>query len=301
MRVAVAGIPKAWSTELLRSALIELGVDSFSFSLADCLNDFRTRSVLLGGLDLGELDGVVVKKLGATSDRITPTRVQLLRQLEHRGVRVFSPANAIAEANDRYWMSQRLAQASILIPRTVVTEDLESAADVVESWGKVVLKPLFTSKGRGMLLLSNDKVYRLKLRNWQREMVSPFYLQEYVPNPGRDIGVAVLAGHVLGAFYRVGSGKGWLTTTSAGGHYESCELTPDMESLAVKAADIMGLDYTVVDLVKTGDGYLVYEVSAFGGFTGLWESLNMNVARLYAEHIIKVLSHTQTLKANRSS
>ena len=43
-----------------------------------------------------------------------------------------------------------------------------------------------------------------------------------------------------------------------------------------------GLDYTVVDLVEQGDDFLIYEVSAFGGFRGLLEASGVDAAAAYA-------------------
>jgi tetrahydromethanopterin:alpha-L-glutamate ligase len=289
MRVAVAGIPGAWSTERMEQALRGADVETFMFRLADCTFSLAEGTVLLGDRDLGMLDGVVAKKLGRSEEAAAPSRVQLLQQLEYRGVRVFSPADGIREVNDRYQMTQRLAQAGLPLPRTVVTEGVEAATDVVEDWGRVVVKPLYTSKARGMLLLAREDAYRLKLRQWQREWRTPFYLQEYVPHPGRDIGVAVLGGEVLGAYYRVAHPGAWLTTTSAKGHYEPCPLNQEMERLAGAAADLFGLDFTIVDLVEARGGYLIYEVSAFGGFAGLWETHGIDAAKLYAEHVVRTL------------
>ncbi len=289
MRVGVAGVPGAWSTEALVSALRLLGVESFSFSLASCLCDLTRGRVYLDGEDLSGLDGLMVKKLGPSNDRIVPSRVQLLRQLETGGLRVFSSAEAISRTVDRYRMTQRLTLAGVPIPDTVVTEDLQAAMDQIRAWGRAVLKPIFTSKGRGMLLLSSDDLSADRLMEWQRQFEMPFYLQRFVPNPGRDIGVAVLGGEVLAAFYRVSSDGSWLTTTSAGGHYERCPVNREMALLATLAAASLGLDYTVVDLVEGPSGYLVYEASAFGGFSGLWKCQQLDVAREYAAHAVAVL------------
>jgi len=291
-RVAVAGIPGAWSTERLERALEGAGAETFTFSLGDCTFSLTEGTVLLGDQDLGTLDGLVVKKLGRSGEAAAPSRVQLLQQLEFRGVRVFSPADGIREVNDRYQMTQRLAQVGLPLPRTVVTESVEAATDVVEDWGRVVVKPLYTSKGRGMLLLAREEACRLKLKQWQRQWQTPFYLQEYVLHPGRDIGVTVLGGETPGAYYRVAHPGTWLTTTSANGHYEPCELTPEIRRLACAAAELFGLDFTVVDLVESRGGYLIYEVSAFGGFAGLWQAHGIDAAKLYADHVVRTLAAT---------
>jgi tetrahydromethanopterin:alpha-L-glutamate ligase len=290
LRIAVAGVPGAWSTERLRDALAACGADAIVVDASACTVDLSGGAVLFDGDDAGRLDAVVVKKLGRTTDPLLPSRVQVLFQLEHRGVRVFSRPRAIADANDRYRMTQRLGQSGIPIPRTAVAETVWAADAVIRDFGRAVLKPLFTSKGRGMLLLDRAKPYRLALRRWQSTWRMPFYLQEFVPHAGRDIGAVVLNGRVLGAYYRVARGSRWLTTTAAGGAYEPCEVTPEMAGLAVRAADVFGLEFTGVDLVETPGGYLVYEVSAFGGFAGLWRSQGIDAAKAYAEYVVHALS-----------
>lgn len=290
LRVAVAGVPGAWSTEQLGTALRALGAETTVFHLGDCVFDITRGTVSLDGRDLRELHGLVVKKLGGTGEAAATSRLRLLQQLEYQGVRVFSPVRAIAEVQDRYSMTQRLAQAGLPLPRTVVVEGLDAAAACVEEWGQAVVKPIVTSKGRGMVLLARDGTVRLHLRRWAREWGGPFYLQEYVRSPGRDIGVAILGGHVLGAYYRIARPGAWLTTTAAEGRYEPCEPTPEMERLAATAAGAFDLDFTVVDLVETPTGYLIYEVSAFGGFAGLWQTHGIDAARRYAEYVVQALA-----------
>jgi|AmaraimetFIIA100_FD_contig_71_1003076_length_2556_multi_5_in_0_out_0_2 ribosomal protein S6--L-glutamate ligase len=290
LRVAVVGVPGAWSTERLRDALAASGADAITVDPAACAVDLTEGTITFEGLDLGTLDAVVVKKLGSTTDPLTPARVHLLLQLEHRGVRVFSRARAIAEVNDRYRMTQRLGQSRIPIPRTIVADSLWAADLVIREWGRVVVKPLFTSKGKGMLLLHAENPYRLALRRWQRAWRMPFYLQEFVPHAGRDIGAVVLNGRVLGAYYRVAGRGAWVTTTEAGGSYEPCDVTPEISRLAVRAADVFGLEFTGVDLVEAAGGYLVYEVSAFGGFAGLWRSQGIDAAKAYAQYVVHALT-----------
>jgi ribosomal protein S6--L-glutamate ligase len=110
-------------------------------------------------------------------------------------------------------------------------------------------------------------------------------VQEFVEAPGRDIGACVLGGDYLGAFYRVAAEGQWMTTTAVGGSYVPCQLSEEGIDLAVQAAGAFGLDYTIVDLVEAPDGFRMYEVSAFGGFRGLWESSGFDVALKYAEYI----------------
>ena len=60
-------------------------------------------------------------------------------------------------------------------------------------------------------------------------------------------------------------------------------------SLAEVAARTFGLDYTVVDLVECDGGFLIYEVSAFGGFRCLMEGTGVDPSVAYAAHVVNEL------------
>ncbi len=289
LAVAVAGIPGSWSSEALSASLRSLGADSFVVPLWECAHDLSNGRVTWEGMELTRLDGMVVKKLGDAASPHSEGRLVLLQQLEQSGVLVISNSRSIQAAVNRYSMTLALRRAGIPMPRTLITESLDEAESTVQMWGKAVIKPLFTSKGRGMTLLTSNTTTRLRLRHWQREGRGPFYLQEFVPAPGRDLAVAVLKDRILGAYYRVAAPSQWMTTTTSGGHYERCALSATAASIALAAATVFGLDFTSVDMVETDAGWLVYEVSAFGGFSGLHKTHGIDAAYVYAEHALKRL------------
>jgi ribosomal protein S6--L-glutamate ligase len=232
--------------------------------------------------------------MGDLDNQYTENRIVMLRQLENDGVIVASRAGAIDAAVNRYRNTWLLRLANIPMPKTALTESRSSANAIVREWGKVVLKPLFTTKARGMRLLSrddSDSDIDAALSQFEQEGRGPFYLQEFVESRGRDVAVTIMDGKVLGAFYRVAKPGNWKTTTQAGGHYEPCELGDDAAELALRAAKPFSLDFTSVDLVETEAGWLVYEVSAFGGFSGLKKAYGIDAAALYAKHIVEKVSN----------
>jgi ribosomal protein S6--L-glutamate ligase len=282
LRVGVAGVPGAWSTERMCAALDRAGVQSFTFSLADCLHDLNTPAVTLSDFDLSALDGIVVKKLGAQQDPGLRLRLHMLRALERKGVRIFSRPSVIDAVMDRYHMTMRLVEGGVPIPPTMSCESEATMSAAVQRMGSALLKPVYTSKGRGFVRLGNGAQ--------ENPVASPpgngrALVQQFVDAPGRDIGACVVGSEFAGAFYRVAGEGQWLTSTSAGGRYAPCDLPGDGRRLAESAADLFGLDFTVVDLVETKRGYLVYEVSAFGGFRGMWEAYHRDVTTEYARYV----------------
>jgi ribosomal protein S6--L-glutamate ligase len=287
--VAVAGTPGAWSSEALTEALRNRGAESRVISTSDFLHDLETGDVRYGGESLRSLDAIVIKKAGDAYDVYIEDRLVALEALRDAGVPVFSDPSAVRRTVNRYRMTQYLRAANVPMPATYVTESLDEAAQAVQEWGTAILKPIFTSKGRGMLKLESESDVNGKLRRWQEAGSGPFYLQRFVDAPGQDLAVAVLAGRVIGAYYRVARGGEWKTTTAAGGHYEPAAVTPQLEEISLTATEALGLTYTTVDIVESAEGPLVYEVSAFGGFAGLKEACAIDAADLFAAHVLEQL------------
>jgi ribosomal protein S6--L-glutamate ligase len=284
MRVAVIGHPGAWSTERLAAALRDEGAEASVVDLATCALGLPNAGLCAGGRPLEALDGAVVKKVGTAADGWTlGARINLLRALERSGVPVVSGPERLAVAADRYRMTLELAHAALPMPETVVTDDPEAAAAAVERFGTAVLKPLFTSKGRGMQRLTAGVNLHKILDRHRADHGLPFYLQRFIPHPGRDLGVAVLAGRCVGAYWRVAAREHWMTTILSGGRYVAAEPPAEVVALAERAARHFELLFTGVDLMETPDGgWVILEVSAFGGFRGLSTALGLDAAPLVA-------------------
>jgi tetrahydromethanopterin:alpha-L-glutamate ligase len=289
VNIAVVGQPSAWSTERLADALRAAGARVGVVDLAACSLRLPDRRLFHRGEPLEKLDGAVVKKLGDTADGWgVQERIGMLRHLEASGVPVLSAPDRLHVAVNRYRMTCELVRAGLPVPETTVTEDLDEAAAAVERFGSAVLKPLFTSKGRGMRRLEPSRELRSQLESHRDDGLGPFYLQRFVKHPGRDLGVAVLDGRCIGAYWRVAAVDHWMTTILSGGRYEKADLDPETEAIAVRAARHFGLVFTGVDLIEDTDGrFNVLEVSAFGGFRGLLNGCGIDAAPMLADLVLR--------------
>jgi len=289
VNIAVVGQPGAWSTERLADALRAAGAGVGVVDLAACSLRLPDRRLFHRGEPLEKLDGAVVKKLGDTAEGWSvQERIGMLRHLEASGVPVLSAPDRLHVAVNRYRMTCELVRAGLPVPETTVTEDIEEAAAAVERFGSAVIKPLFTSKGRGMRRLEPSSELLPQLQSHRDDGLGPFYLQRFVKHPGRDLGVAVLDGRCIGAYWRVAAADHWMTTILSGGRYEKADLDPDTEALAVRAARHFGLVFTGVDLIEDSDGrFNVLEVSAFGGFRGLLNGCGVDAAPMLARLVLR--------------
>lgn len=285
-RLAIVGIPGRWSSEHLVQVIEE------RTGFAHLIEMARLRLDLEGGTlwddteDLSLFDGILVKKVSSSYSPDILNRLELLCFLEQRGVPFFSRPSRILQLINRLSCTTRLRLAQIPMPATVLTEDVEAAAAAVERFGRAVLKPLYSTKARGMRVLEPGPTLLEEVRQFQRQENKMIYVQQWVSHPGRDLGVVFLGGSYVATYAREGNEESWNTTIRAGGCYAPFEPSREIIELAWEAQRPFDLDFTCVDVVETPEGPLVYEVSAFGGFRGLHEAHNLDAAALYTDYVL---------------
>lgn len=290
LKVGVVGIPGKWSTETLADEVQQRTGFRLVIDMAEVSLDLARRKLWFRGVDLCGLDGLLVKKIGAQYSPNTLDRLELLRVAEAAGVRVFSPALNILRLIDRLSCTVTLANADIPMPETRVTEDIQAALQAVEDFGSAVFKPLYSTKARGMTVISKtDTDPEVTIRAFQAEHPM-MYIQKKLDLSGRDMGMVFLNGDYLGSYARVSQTDSWNTTIHSGGRYEACEPEPEVVELARRAQAPFAMDFTTVDVAETADGPIVFEVSAFGGFRGAKEGIGLNAAARYVEYALMELS-----------
>jgi len=286
LAVGVVGVRGGWSSELLADRVAELtGGPRLLVELDQVRLDLPSGRALYQGRDLATLDGLLIKKLGPDYSAGLLDRLELLRYLAGRGVRVFSRPQAIAGLLDRLACTVTLQLSGIPMPPTTITESLEHALSAVAEYGEAILKPLYSTKARGMLVLRPGPETREALLVYQR--LNPvFYLQKTIALGEQDLGVVFLGGEYLTTYARNRRPGAWNTTTASGGRYVPFDPEPSIIDLARLAQEPFGLDFTCVDVALTDSGPFVFEVSAFGGFRGIQEARGLDAARLFANHAL---------------
>ena len=292
-RIAVVGVGGGWSSEALADAFYEKTGTRILVEMKHVVFDAAAGALYYGDVDLCKLDAVVVKKIGEVYSPDMLDRLDLLRFVADSGVPVFSKPLSMLRLLDRLSCTLTLRQAAIPMPPTVVTEDLSHARAAVESFGTAVLKPLYSTKARGMRVLSATDGGDLdeELRDFQSEGNPVIYIQQKIDIPDRDLGVVYMGGEHVGTYARVGAEGSWNTTIRDGGRYERADASARTLAVAQRAQAAFDLDFTSVDVVETDDGPIVFEVSAFGGFRGLRDGLQIDAADRYADYVLGRLAH----------
>lgn len=289
-RIGILGVEDGWSSQQLLEAVKRKTGFGVLIDM-DCIStDLESGAVRCNGVDLLELDAVIVKKMGREYSPRLLDRLEILHYIEQNGVRVFSPPSSLALAINRLAGTLRLSEGGIPIPPTLITENPDLAVESIRGYGKAVLKPLYSTKARGMKpVRAGDEDLAAVVRDFKAQGNQMIYVQKMVELHGRDLGLVFLGGEYVATYARVSGSDTWNTTIHHGGTYEKYDPDAEIIELARRAQALFRLDFTSVDVALTDDGPVVFEVSAFGGFRGLKEANNIDAATLYAEYVVERL------------
>jgi ribosomal protein S6--L-glutamate ligase len=291
-RIAVVGNPGHWSSEHLSRTAARIAGEATLVDPSGLSLDVEARRVRAGGVDLHDFDAVIMKKIGAGYRPEYGDRLDILRFLQESGVPIYSDPMRIARVIDRLSCTVTLAAHDIPMAPTVITEDVAEAVDAVQRFGRVVAKPLFTSKARGMRIIEAGRGALSEIESFKGDGNPVMYIQKMLTLPGHDLGVVFLGGEYLTTYARSGPEGSWSTAVVGAGVGEKGSYTPydpsvEIVELARRAQEPFGLAFTCVDVAETEIGPVVWEVSAFGGFRGLWEARGIDAAELYVRFVLE--------------
>ncbi len=217
----------------------------------------------------------LVRGFGADVTQKIFFRLDLLSAIEAFGIRLINSRESLEIASDKFLTSIFLEKNKIPTPKTIVCENLEDALEGFDELGKdVVLKPLYGSKGIGVIRLK-DKSFAENVLSSLSESDQIFYLQEFIEHFNRDIRVLVIGGKVIAGMYRVSDN--WKTNIHAGARMEPIELNDELKNLAIKSAKITKTEIAGVDIIESDNRYYVLEVNSIPGFTALQKVTDVNL------------------------
>ncbi|QDV37959.1 ATP-grasp domain-containing protein [Tautonia plasticadhaerens] len=242
-----------------------------------------------GGIDLGAVDGVLVRMMPPGSLEQVIFRMDALHRLEAMGVPVLNPPRAVEAAVDKYLALAKLAGEGLPVPETWVGESAREAMEAFHALGgDVVIKPLFGAEGRGLVRVSDTELASRALRAIER-IGSVLYVQRHVSNVGRDFRAFVLGGRVIGAIRRTAREGEWRANVAVGGRAEAVTLDDEAQRLAIRAAEAVGARMAGVDLLPDEDSgrLVVLEVNAVPGWRALSRETGVDVAAAILEESAK--------------
>ena len=203
--------------------------------------------------------------------------------LEFMGVPVLNKFEVANLCGNKMFMTLMLKKHNVPTPKTYFSFSSESAAENIEKVGyPLVIKPVIGSWGRGVMPLKDkdttDAVFEIRdITDSPHDRI--YYLQEMVQRPPRDIRVITVGDRPIAAMYRKSSG-GFKTNIALGADPELCEITKEIEDLAVKASKAMGGGILGIDMMEDQkNGLVVHEVNNTVEFKGLNRVATRNIPK----------------------
>ena len=90
--------------------------------------------------------------------------------------------------------------------------------------------------------------------------------------------VIVAGGEVVAAMRRVARGREFRSNFHLGGQVEAIELKEDYAKIAIRAANLLGIEVGGVDLLEGRNGPILLEVNSSPGLEGIEKASKVNVA-----------------------
>jgi [lysine-biosynthesis-protein LysW]--L-2-aminoadipate ligase len=213
-----------------------------------------------------------------------------LSVLETWGIPTVNTFEVADVCGNKLLTTMRLIRDGVPSPRTRLAFTPESALAAVEELGyPAVLKPLVGSWGR-LISRVNDRDAAESILEHKDVLGtyihSIYYIQEYIPKPGRDIRAFVVGDETIGAIYRYS--EHWITNTARGAKATKCEVTPELNDLCVRAARAVGGGVVAIDVLEAPEGLLVNEVNYTMEFRNSIDTTGVNIPGRVVDYALGV-------------
>ena len=278
-----------WCSTQLRKAMEKQNVTPACFSYRPIIGRVNyTPEASVNEINiLQELDALITRPIGRGSLEEILFRMNLLHKLERLGLLIINPPLAIERSVDKYCSLTLFQENGLPVPRTAVTESHDEALKCFhELGGDVVVKPLFGSRGVGATRISDPDIAARVFRTISFHH-GVLYLQEFINHGGSDIRAFVIGDHVVASMRRIA--ENWKTNVSLGAKPVPLNLSVELESLAVKAAKVIGCKVTGVDIIEGPEGPLLIELNSQPGWRGLQSVTKTSIADEIISYILSEL------------
>jgi ribosomal protein S6--L-glutamate ligase len=219
---------------------------------------------------------------------ITRHGVALLNQFEQIGIYAANSGEGIRLSRDKLLASQILAKNGIIIPTTAYVRDIRDVEAAIQRVGGLpcVIKVSEGTQGLGVFLRHTLR----EAKNLVEALLlgdKAVLIQEYIAEShGKDIRVLVVGDKVVAAMRRRARGSEFRSNYHLNGTIEAVTLSPEAETIARRAARVLGLGIAGVDLLEGEEGPLVLEVNSSPGLEGIEKASKVNVAAAIIEYIM---------------
>lgn len=214
--------------------------------------------------------------------------------LERRGVRVFNSATSISICDDKVKTYLSLFDTGVVIPKTIGGVyryvKCEASDNLLDYYERELSYPMVvklnsSSLGEGVFLARDREQLKSILYNISDK---PHHVQEFIGRGGEDYRLILVGGKVVATMKR-SSDTDFRSNVELGGVATKVVLDAKYITLAERVAQKLSLDYCGIDIISNNDMPVLLEVNSNAYFGGIESVTGVNVARSYANHVLKVL------------
>jgi ribosomal protein S6--L-glutamate ligase len=242
-------------------------------------------SILYEGAPIGAFD-VVIPRIGAS---VTSYGLSVVNQLDMMGIPLLNNSVPIARSRDKLRCLQLLARFGLDIPRTIMTHRRDEVPTAIRRIGglPVIVKLTRGTQGVGVMIANTLEEIE-GILDTMKDLGQEILLQEFIKeSKGRDVRALVIGDRAVAAMRRQARAGEFRSNLHRGGEGKPIELPKRYAEVAVKAAQVMGLELAGVDMLETRAGPKIMEVNSSPGFEGLEKATGMDIAGLIIDHAVQ--------------
>lgn len=221
------------------------------------------------------------------------------RMLEKCGYRLFNKAKSIELCDDKMLTHISLTNNNIKMPisisSTLCYKDNGDRNFVDEVTKKLsfpmIVKENYGSLGKQVYLINNID----ELNEIENKLIhTPHIYQEFISSSkGKDYRIIVI-GHKVVAYMKRENKHSYLSNLACGGKSYVCNLSKEYLDMAVKASEILDLDYCGVDILEGPNNEpILSEVNSNAFYEGIEKTTKINVASTYVDYILSKIKVEQ--------
>lgn len=215
--------------------------------------------------------------------------------LERSGFKLFNSMESICKCDDKMLTHICLSNAGIKMPTTISSTlcyhdngNRDYLKDVENKLGfPLIVKENYGSLGKQVYLINNSA----ELRQIEDKLIHiPHIFQEFISlSKGVDYRLIVI-GHKVVAYMKRENKHSYLSNLASGGKAYVVELPKEYLDMAIKASEILDLDYCGVDILQGPNNEpILSEVNSNAFYEGIEKTTGINVAGEYAKYIVNKL------------
>ena len=236
------------------------------------------------------------KKLKELSDFVLfwDKDINLARQLENMGAKVFNSSRAIEICDNKALCALCLSENKIKIPKTYIAPktfenigytDLSFLDAAAEELGfPCVIKEAFGSFGKQVYLahdLNEANKIVLKIKN------RDFIMQEFIKeSAGCDVRINIVGGRAVSAAKRQSLNGDFRSNVSNGGVMQKYEPSYEQTELAKAACRAIGASFAGVDILFGKNGPVVCEINSNPHFKSTFDCTGLDMGEEIIKYII---------------